>query len=79
MPDPAPATLASLCERAIARDLDRQALDAAWPEPVTDPALIPLRDALADGIEHTPIDGEAWRHMPDYADIQFYLAQLRQR
>jgi hypothetical protein len=82
--DPARDVLVSLCERALAGALRMEDLDEAWPDPVEDSALVPLREALEDGLEHTPghwrkpgVNLKAWQQTPEYDDIQFYLQRLR--
>ena len=83
MPDPALVVLVSLCERALAGTLGLHELAEAWPEPVEDAALAPVREALEDGIAHTPgeiglVNLRAWQQMPEYDDIEFYLGRLRE-
>jgi hypothetical protein len=82
--DPAWNVLASLCERALARTLEMEGLEKAWPEPVEDSALVPLREALEYGVEHTPryrgkpgVNLKAWQRMLESDDIHFYLRGLR--
>ena len=59
--------------------------ERAWPEPVENAGLAPLREALEDGIEHTPshpfrrdVNVQAWQRSPEYADIVSHLRQLRE-
>jgi hypothetical protein len=84
MPDPERAALISLCERALSAEMTLEELQRAWPEPVENPSLAPLREALEDGIEHTPsflyrrgVNMRAWRRSPEYDDIESYVQQLR--
>jgi hypothetical protein len=81
--DPALIVLVSLCERALAGTLGLPELEEAWPEPVKDAALAPVREALEDAIMHTPgemgtVNLRAWQQMPEYDDIEFYLRRLRE-
>ena len=83
MADPVLVVLVSLCERALAGTLGLEELAEAWPEPVEDAALAPVREALEDGITHTPgelgtVNLRAWQQMPEYNDIEFYLGRLRE-
>jgi hypothetical protein len=85
VPDPLPAVLVSLCERALAGTIGLEELEQAWPEPVEDAALAPLREALEEGLTHTPghlgrreVNLRAWQQMPEYGDIEFYLRRLRE-
>jgi hypothetical protein len=84
--DPRAGVLISLCERALAGALALEQLVDAWPEPVENAALLPLRRALEDGVAHTPghwprpgVDVRAWQEMPEYGDIEFYLRRLREQ
>ena len=84
MPDPNRDVLISLCERALRADMTLDELERAWPEPVQNGALRPLREALEDGIEHTPgyflrrgVNVRAWQRSPEYADILHHLERLR--
>ena len=86
MPDPTRDVLISLGERVLSggmKTLDE--FDRAWPEPVENPDLAPLREALEDGIEHTPgyffrpgVNIRAWQRSPEYADIVSHLRRLRE-
>jgi hypothetical protein len=73
--DPERHVLISLCQQVLAGQLWLDDLDRAWPEPVDNPALAPLREALEDAVEHTPgywyhpgVNIRAWRRSPQYAD-----------
>jgi hypothetical protein len=57
--DPDRDVLISLCERVLSAEMTLDELQRAWPDRVESPALGPLREALEDGIEHTP--GESFR------------------
>jgi hypothetical protein len=72
-------------ERALAGEMGFEELSQAWPLPVENGALVPLREALEDGIGHTPVDRsragvdlEAWDQMPEFSDIEFYLRRLKE-
>lgn len=85
MADPAPAALISMCERALAGEISLDELDELWPLPVESDALVPFREALEDGIEHTSgyrtrpgLNLTAWQRMPEFSDIEFYLGRLRE-
>jgi hypothetical protein len=84
VPDPNRDVLISLCERALRADVTLDDLERAWPEPVENSALRPLREALEDGIEHTPgyflrrrVNVRRWKSSPEYADIVSHLRRLR--
>jgi hypothetical protein len=82
--DPDRDVLISLCERVLSAEMTLDELQRAWPDPVESPALAPLREALEDGIEHTPGDSfrgvhnRRWQQMPEYDDIGSYLQRLRE-
>lgn len=85
MPDPDRELLISLCERVLTGEMTLDEFDRAWPEPVENPALGPLRDALEDGIEHTPgflfrrgVNIPVWHRSPEYAEIMSHLRRLRE-
>lgn len=77
--------LISLCERVLSARLTLDEFHGSWPEPVENPALAPLREALKTGIEHTPgywfrrgVDMRGWQSSPEYGDIESYLQRLRE-
>jgi hypothetical protein len=85
VPDPTRDLLISLCERVLDAEMMLDEFEQAWPEPVENPALAPLREALQDGIEHTPghifrpsVNIRAWQRSPEYADIASHLRRLRE-
>jgi hypothetical protein len=56
-----------------------------WPQPAGDPALAPVREALEDGITHTPdhflrrgVVFKAWRRSPEYSDLEAELHRLKE-
>jgi hypothetical protein len=84
MADPAREVLISLCERALAGEVTLDDFERAWPEPVQDPDLAPLRETLEDGIEHVPghllrrgVNLRVWRRSPEFAQINSFLQHLR--
>lgn len=82
--DPERDALISLCERVLSAEMTVDELQRDWPGPVENPALVSLREALEDGIEHTPVDSTGglherrWQQTPEYDDIAFYLQRLRE-
>jgi hypothetical protein len=78
-------SLILLCERALAGEIGLGELSQAWPLPVENGALVPLREVLEDGIVHTPVDRsragvdlEALEQMPEFSDIEPYLRLLKE-
>jgi hypothetical protein len=85
VPDPQRDVLISLFDRVLSGRMTLDEFERAWPEPVENAGLAPLREALEDGIEHTPsypfrrgVNVEAWQRSPEYADIVSHLRQLRE-
>jgi hypothetical protein len=85
VPDPKRDVLISLCERVLSAQMTLDEFERTWPEPVENACLVPLREALEDGIEHTPgylirrgVNIRAWQRSPEYADIVSHLRQLRE-
>jgi hypothetical protein len=85
VPDPKRDVLISLCERVLSAQMTLEEFERTWPEPVENAPLAPLREALEDGIEHTPgylfrrgVNIQAWQRSPEYADIVSHLRQLRE-
>jgi hypothetical protein len=84
VPDPKRDVLISLCERVLSAQMTLDQFERAWPEPVENAALAPLRETLEDAIEHTPghlfrrdVNVRAWERSPEYADIVSHLERLR--
>jgi hypothetical protein len=85
VPDPKHDVLISLCERVLSAQMTLDEFERAWPEPVETAALAPLREALAEGIEHTPgyflrrgVNIRAWQRSPEYADLVSHLRRFRE-
>jgi hypothetical protein len=83
--DPDRDGLISLCEQVLSAEITLDDLQRAWPDPVENPSLARLREALEDGIEHTPgywfrpgVNKRRWQKTPEYGDIGFYLQRLRE-
>jgi CHAD domain-containing protein len=86
VPDPSRVAIISMCERALAGEISLDEFWETWPEPTKDPALAPAREALEEGITHTPsrllrrgVDHKAWRASPEYADLEAQLHRLREQ
>lgn len=84
VPDPARAEIVAMCERALAGEITLDEFWETWPEAANDPALRPVREALEDGITHTPshllrrgVDRAAWRRSPEYSDLETQLRRLK--
>ena len=75
-----------MCERALAGEISLDEFWETWPEPANDPALAPAREALEEGITHTPshlwrrgVDHKAWRRSPEFGDLEAQLHRLKEQ
>jgi hypothetical protein len=85
VPGPPRTEIISTCERALAGEISLDEFWETWPEPATDPALAPAREALEDGITHTPshllrrgVDIKAWRRSSEYSELETELRRLKE-
>jgi hypothetical protein len=84
VPDPPREQLISMCERALAGNISLDEFWETWPEETSDPALAPIREALEEGIAHTPsrlfrggVDTRAWRRSPEYSGLETALRRVK--